>query len=126
MLKITPGGQTLVGGSARQLLTTFVSTLGVGSTWIAGDAFVTNSPFITSRFKTIVGIMHANSSNLAVTYEQSGVNSPWDISSETAGAIGDRLLDFTNYGQYGQFSITSVISAEAGDVLRFHVYGVPI
>ncbi len=124
--KITPGGSTLVMGSARHLLASFVSTLGVGSTWEVGDTLVTNSPFISSRYKTLVGIMHAESSNLVVNYEQSGVNSPWDISSTTGVAVENALLDFTNYGQFGQLSITTVISAAAGDVLRFHVYGVPI
>lgn len=123
--KRTLGGQTLVGGSSRQLLASFVSTLGVGSTWLAGDSIV-NSPFNSSRFKTVVGICHAESSNIVVKYEQSGVNSPWDISSTTGIAVTNATLDFTNYGQYGQFSITTVISAAAGDILRLHVYGVPI
>lgn len=119
------GNLTLVSGSGRQLLTSFVSTLGVGSTWLVGDANNVNSPIDVSRFKTVVGICHAESSNLAVTYEQSGVNSPWDVSSTTGVALANATLDFTNYGQFGQFSISAVNSTQE-EILRLHVYGVPI
>ena len=120
------GNRTIIGGSGRRLLSSFVSTLGVGSTWAVGDTLVTNSPFDTSRFKTIVGICHAESSNVVVRYEQSGVNSPWDVSSTTAVALANTPLDWTNYGQYGQISISAVNSTAGPDVLRLHVYGVPI
>ena len=111
----------LIKGSGRRLIASFVSTLGVGSTW-------TSSPVDISQYKTLVGLFHAASSNVVVGFDQSAVNSPWSVSSITAalGANVTAPLSWVAFGQYGRARISTVNSAVAGDIMRFHVYGVPI
>jgi len=114
------GGSTLVMGQSRKLLASFTSTLGVGST------FVVSSAIDITQVKAMAGIAHVESSNVVIQLQQSLVNSPWDITSTQGVAVGNETLDFTAYGKWAELSITTVISAAAGDVLRVHLHGVPI
>ena len=107
--------------NARKLITSFVSTLGVGSTW-------TGSAVDVSEYTEIVGLFHAASSNVVVGFDQSGVNSPWSVSSPS-GAIAAGVtapVSWQLFGQYGRAVISTVNSSVAGDIMRLHVYGVPI
>lgn len=110
-----------VKASPRQLVASFTSTLGVGSSYIA-------SVIETSNFKTFVGIMDVNSSNVVVRFRQgatAATSAAMDVSSTIAVPAGTGTLDWTAYGQYGEFGISTVNSTQ-GEILRFHVYGVPI
>ena len=107
-----------VKGSGRKLLTSFESSLGVGSSWVS-------SPFDMSMFKTLVGICQVESADLTIQLEQSATNSPWDVASTVAHTPGTTLVDWTGYGQYGQVSISAVNSSQ-GKAIRLHVFGVPI
>lgn len=102
--------------NSRQLVASFTSTLGVGSSWVS-------SPVDMSQYNTVVGISWVGSSNVVVEYEQGGINGSWDVSSTIASPAGTTVLDWTNYGQFGQFSISTVNSTQ-GELMRFHVYGV--
>jgi len=107
--------------NGRRLIASFVSTLGVGSTWVG-------SPVDISQYKSVVGLLRTDSSNVVVGFDQSAVNSPWSVSSPTAAlAAGVTApLSWLLFGQYGRAFISTVNSSVSGDIMRFHVYGVPI
>lgn len=102
----------------RRLLTSFVSTLGVGSTWDSGILDVCD-------FKTFVGVCHVASSNLSLTFDQSGVSSYFDVSSGVAAPAGNNVLNWTGLADYARLSVTATNSTQ-GELIRLHVYGIPV
>lgn len=106
-------------GSPRKLLASFVSTLGVGSAW-------TSSTIDLCDFKSVVGICKTTSSNLTLAFEQSAVSSPFDVSSTVAVVPGVGVtLNWTGLADYALLRVSAVNSTQ-GEVMRLHVYGVPI
>lgn len=103
--------------STRSLLFSNTTTIGVGSAW-------TSNAVDVSDYKSFAGICQAASVNMTIAFEQSAVNSPFDVSSTLAIAPGATALSWTGLGQYAQLRITAVNSS-AG-IMRLHVYGIPI
>ena len=108
----------IIEGSSRKLLASFVSTLAVGGSYTSAILDISNC-------KTIVGIYNAGSSNGILKFEQSGVSSFFDVSSTIAHTPGATLLNWTCFGQFGRLGI-STVNSSAGELMRLHVFGVPI
>ena len=107
-----------VKGSPRQVIASFTSTLGVGSSY-------TSDSIDVSQFKSFVGITSVDSSNVVMRFRQGVSSGTFVVSSTTAAVAGETLLDWTAYGQYAEVAISAVNSTQ-GEVLSMFVYGVPI
>lgn len=105
-------------GSPRQLIASFTSTLGVGSSY-------NSSAINISNYKSFVGICNAGSSDMTLRCQQSALSATMHVNSTIAFTPGATTFDWTAYGQYAKFGISAVNSTQ-GEVVNFHVYGVPI